>query len=312
MAVHRTRRNCGKIIHPFVIFLLLLQRIRIVMKKKAMWKVVLPLLVLLTACGGSNEEKTSETKETKAKIVVHFKNEAEMDARAKEIDSITTAADQIASSLRYSKDETGESIEVFGYMNSENEIMKIEEQFSDGNGKNNGKRIYYLNGGKPFLTMELIDQVSGDKAQFVDRISYYDEKGKVMKTKERRGDFQETTESMKYKPAPLFAVSIDRAMRALNQEKEFQTTFQGFIHQDVFSYLIVGENNPDGFRSTLRLDYKDKLIQLMSDNERGYMGEPIRVNFQKHTDETGFQFQVYAGGLLAEEAAELEAQKKKK
>ena len=277
-----------------------------------MWRVVLPLLVLLAACGESKEENGSEPKDKKAKVVVHFKNEKEMDARVIEIDSITTAADQIASSLRYSKDETGEWVEVFGYMNANNEIMKIEEQFSDGNGKNNGKRLYYLNGGKPFLTMELIDEVNGDKAQFVDRISYYNEKGKVMKTKERRGDYQDLTETMQYKPAPLFGITMDRAMRALNQEKEFQTTFQGFIHQDVFSYLIVGENNPDGFRSTLRLDYKDKLIQLMSDNENGYMGEPIRVNFQKHTDETGFQFQVYAGGLLAEEAKELEAQKKKK
>jgi hypothetical protein len=42
------------------------------------------------------------------------------------------------------------------------------------------------------------------------------------------------------------------------------------------------------------------------------MGESIRVNFQKHTDETGFEFQVYAGGLLTEEALELEAQRKKK
>lgn len=278
-----------------------------------MWRVVLPLLVLLTACGGLEEDTVVDNKkDKKTKVVVHFKNEAEMDARILQIDSITAAADQIASSLRYSKDETGESIEVFGYMNTNNEIMKIEEQFSDGNGKSNGKRTYYLNGGKPFVTLELIDEVAGDKAQFVDRISYYDEKGKVMKTKERRADYQDLTETMSYKPVPLYAVSMDRAMRALNQEKEFQTTFQGFIHQDVFSYLIVGENNPDGFRSTLRLDYKDKLIQLMSDNEKGYMGESIRVNFQKHTDETGFQFQVYAGGLLTEEALELEAAQKKK
>lgn len=277
-----------------------------------MWRVVLPLLVLLTACGGLEEDKVADNKkEEKAKVVVHFKNEAEMDARVLQIDSITAAADQIATSLRYSKDDIGESIEVFGYMNADNEIMKIEEQFSDGNGKNNGKRTFYLNGGKPFVSLELIDEVSGGKAQFVDRISYYDENGKVMKTKERRADYQDLTESMKYKPAPLYAVSMDRALRALNQEKEFQTTFQGFIHQDVFSYLIVGENNPDGFRSTLRLDYKDKLIQLLSDNESGYMGEPIRVNFQKHTDESGFQFQVYAGGLLTEEALELEANKKK-
>lgn len=266
-----------------------------------MLKYILPLLVLLTACGGSEDVTDKTVKNEKPKVVVTFKNEEEMNQRMVEIDTIVSRSGLIASSLYFSKGETGESIQVDGHMNEDNTIMKVIEYFNDGNGLSSGQRIFYLNGGKPFATIELFDDVTGVKPQFVDRVSYYDEKGKVIKTKERRGDYQETVEQMQYKPVALHSITMERAMRALNQEKEFQTTFQGFIHQEMFTYLSVGENRPDGFRSALRLDYKDPLIMALSANEEGYIGEKLRVNYQKHTDQTGFEFQVYAGGKFADE-----------
>ena len=265
-----------------------------------MLKYIFPLLLVLTACGGL-EETDKKAKKLEPKVVVSFKNEAEMDERMIELDVIVAQAGMVASSLYYSKGETGESIQVDGHMNLDNQIMKIEEFFNDGNGLNNGKVIYYLNAGKPFVTFEQFDDVSGAKPQFVERISYYDEAGKVMKTKERRGDYQELVENMKFVPVGLKSVSMDRAMRAINQEKEFETTFQGFINQEIFTYISVGENKPDGFRSALRCDYKDKLIVALSGNEEGYIGEKLRVNYQKFTDQTGFEFQVYAGGKFADQ-----------
>jgi hypothetical protein len=260
-----------------------------------MLKYLIPSVLLFAACQTKSE--SPETTEKKPEqVVINLANEAQMDARRTEIDSIVSKAGLIASSLYYSKGETGESIEVNGYMNEDNVILKVEELFNDGNGKNSGRRLYYLNGGAPFMTIEEFDDVSQTPTQFVDRISYYDQKGKVLKTKMRQGPLQDITETLPYTPAPLNSVSIARAMRALNQEKEFETTFQGFIHQDVFSYISVGENRPNGFHSALRLDYKDPLIVALSANEKGYIGEPLRVNYQKHTDDSGFQFQVYAGG----------------
>lgn len=264
-----------------------------------MLKYIFPLMLVLAACGGSNEQP-AEQPEKKTPVVVSFASEADMDHRMIEIDTLVNRSGLVASSLYFSKGETGESIQVDGHMNEENTIMKLEEFFNEGNGKNSGKRIYYLNGGAPFAIHELFDDVSGAKPQFVDRISYYDEKGKVLKTKERRGDYQDLTETMRYVPVGVVTMTMDRVMRALNQEKEFETTFQGFIHQDIFSYISVGENKPDGFRSALRLDYKDQLIMALSANEEGYLGEKVRVNYEKHVDETGFEFQVYAGGKFAE------------
>lgn len=266
-----------------------------------MLKYIFPLVLLLTACGGLDESKKPEAKAEAPKVVVSFADEGDMDERMIEIDAIVAQSGLVASSLYYSKGETGESIQVDGHMNADNAIMKIEEFFNDGNGKNSGRRIYYLNAGKPFATVEQFDDVSGPKPQFVDRISYYDDNGTVIKTKERRGDYQELVEKMEYKPVGLAGITMDRAMRALNQEKEFETTFQGFINQEIFTYLSVGENKPDGFRSALRCDYKDQLIVALAANEKGYIGEKLRVNYQKHTDQTGFEFQVYAGGKFADQ-----------
>ena len=269
-------------------------------KTKRMLKYIFPLVLVLAACGGTDEKEKPAKKPEKAEVVVSFKNEADMDNRVVEIDAIVNQVGTVASSLYYSKGEAGESIQVEGHMNGDNQILKLEEFYSDGNGKNSGRRLYYLNNGRPFVTVEQFDDVSGTKPQFVDRVSYYDENGKVIKTKERRGDYQEVVETMKYKPVGLSGISVARAMRALNQEKEFETRFQGFIDTEDLSYMSVGENDPDGFHSALRCDFKDPLIMKLSSDQQKYMGKKLRVNYQKHTDASGFEFQVYLGGDFAE------------
>ncbi len=264
-----------------------------------MLKYIIPTVLLLAACG---EDTTKENgKEKDEMIITSFKNEAEMDEQMTEIDAISETNDQIAASLKYQK-EDGSFIQVFGHMNRDNHILKIEEQFSDGGGKSNGTVIYYLyDNGKPFITHELIDEVVNGTANFVDRISYYDNKGKVLKTKERRSDFQETTEKMAYKPAPVHSVSIDRAMRVLNSEKEFAVTFQGFVYDGANTYLIVGEHGKkDAYTCALRCDYKDPLIIELEGNPDAFLGEKLNIKFEMATDRD-FEFMAYAGGKFANE-----------
>lgn len=256
-----------------------------------MIKYIFPIVLLLAACG----EDTKTVDKPKGEIVKSFKNEAEMDEYMQELDALVAASGTVANSLHYEKSD-GTMIEVIGHMDRDNKIHIVEEQFAEGAGKTTGVRFFYLNqNGKPFATHEQIDEITGDQAQFVERITYYDSKGKVLKTKERRAQFQDEIDRFSYKPAPKHAISIDRAWRALNSEKEFETTFQGFVYQDVMSYLIVGENSKDGFTSALRLDYKDLLIQQLNNDPDAYIGEKLTVNFQVHEDR-GLEFQIYAGG----------------
>lgn len=262
-----------------------------------MIKYIFPLILFLAACSG-NESKDQQSKD--AKVVKTFKDEKEMDEYVLELIALTDASGLVASSLNYQKSD-GEGIEVHGLMDRDNKIHIIEEVYSEGNGKSHGTRYYYLNqNGKPFVTQELIDEIVGEQATFVDRVSYYDASGKVVKTKERRAPYQDNIDQVQYKPVGLKGISIDRAWRALNSKHEFATTFQGFVQEDVMSYLIVGENKPDGYTSALRLDYKDQLINVLYSNPDAYLGEPVEVNFQVHEDR-GLTFQIYAGGKFPNE-----------
>lgn len=263
-----------------------------------MKKYIFPLLLAgLVSCGSDNSGEVNP-KENKT-IVKHFKNEAEMDRQVLELKKITESSGMVANSLHYEKAD-GQMIEVIGHLDTANVLQILEEQFSEGNGKTNGTRYYFLNNGKPFVIQELIDQVNGEnEAVFIDRISYYDSKGKIIKTKERSASFQDDINGMKYKAAALHPISSQRAMDALNSQKEFATTFQGFVNQDMFSYIILGADDPNGFTTALRLDYKDQLVNILASDPEKYMGVHVKVNFEVHNDR-GFEFQVYAGGKFVD------------
>lgn len=264
-----------------------------------MKKYIFPLLLIGLVSCGTDGDSTEKKPGEKALIVKHFKNEAEMDAHVLELKKITESAQITANSLHYEKAD-GTMIEVIGHLDTANVIQILEEQFSEGNGKTNGTRYYFLNDGKPFVTQELIDQIDGtNEAVFIDRISYYDSKGKIIKTKERRASFQDDINKTGYKPAPLHPIRMDRAMNVLESKKEFATTFQGFVNQDMFSYLIVGPDDPNGFTSALRLDYKDQLINILASDPERYYAAKIQVNFEVHNDR-GFEFQVYGGGKFVD------------
>jgi hypothetical protein len=232
-----------------------------------MLKYIIPFsLLVLTACSGESKDQSNADKSDKS-VVVSFENEVEMNNRMVEIDALVGQNDKYATSLNYMK-EDGTSIKVLAYLSKNNEILKIEEVFTD---------------------------VATQNRQFLDRVSYYDAKGKVIKTKERRADFQDITENMAYKPVKSNAVSIDRAMRALNAEKEFETTFQGFAYQEALTYLIVGENKENGFTSSLKCDFKDGLLSALMNKPETHLGKPLKVTFVVEEDQ-GLEYQVYTGG----------------
>ena len=155
-----------------------------------------------------------------------------------------------------------------------------------------------MNDGKPFLTQELLDEANGTSHRFVDRISFYNKAGKVVKTKERSGLYQEETEQLAYRAVRFHAVSIDRAMRALNAKGEFETTFQGFVNEGPLLYLVVGENKEDGYTSALKCDFQDQLLKQLSKNSLQQLGKKVSVSFVVEEDQ-GSVYQIYTGGNWA-------------
>ncbi len=253
-------------------------------------------LVYLASCSTPTDKLNEEHAPVKeGDVVISFKDEKDMDKRMVEIDTIISKADTQANSLNFTGPD-GETIEVIGHLDSKNEIMKLEEQFSDGNGKESGTRFFYINSGKVFASFEQLNVPVGDLFTYVERISYYNKNGGVIKTKERRGEYDEIY-SKSYAPAEFHKITTERAFRCLNNKKEFATTFQGFVDQGPYTYLVVGGNSKNGYTSALRLDFKDNAIAILLADPKGYLGEKMEVNFQVMNDHD-FEFQMYTGGKL--------------
>jgi hypothetical protein len=251
-------------------------------------------ITLLSACGNDN----SEGKE-KEKVSQKLSNEDAIEAEIAAIEEEIVKADLVAHSLYYTK-ENGESIEVLAHLSNNNVILKLEENFSDGKNKNSGTITYYLKDKFPFVTKELFeDNTNTSAVKFVERVSYYDKKGKAISTKEKRVNFQEELANVAFVSVPLKSCSIEKAMRVLEQKGEFETTFQGFSLSEVLNYLIVGQPGEDGFSSTLRVEVEDKFINDALRNINSNMNRKCRVSFQV-TSSSGFEYQVYTGGEWVE------------
>ncbi|MES2588557.1 MAG: hypothetical protein V4622_06205 [Bacteroidota bacterium] len=252
----------------------------------------------LSSC--SNEEKKNE------KIVsTKLSQEDAMNAEMQAIDQEAEAVGKVASSLRFTL-ENGEFIVVTAHLSEKNEILKIEEDFDDGQKGNAGKNTFYLKDGKVFLTREYIDDRSklnskqDSVSQFVERISYYNKKEKVEKTIEKRVDFEDDLEDVSFVPVALHEAKIDRAKRVLDQKDEFKITFQGLINVNAIHFLIVGSSGQDAYTSAIRVDYEDKFIQTLLANQEKFMNRKIQVAFENVVDQTGFQYQSYIEGKFVE------------
>lgn len=246
-------------------------------------------LFFVSACGTDKPEDEKTAPASKK-----LSNEESLDAEMKAIDDETLKSGLVANSLTYGK-ENGESIEVLAHLSAKNDILKVEEKFSEGMGKNNGIITYYMKDGAPFATREYFEDNSAPESpKFVERISYYS-KGKVLATKEKRVNYEEDLPGVHFVSVPLHACKVDRAMRVLEQKGEFETTFQGFALTESLNYLIVGQPGENGFSSALRVEDEDAFIQQAMRNQKGQLNKRCRVTFEL-AESNGFTYQVYTGG----------------
>ena len=87
-------------------------------------------------------------------------------------------------------------------------------------------------------------------------------------------------------------------MQVLNQEGEFATTFQGFISEEPYLYLIVGEDEPTGYTSSLVVQYVDQTIQKLQMNEKEMIGKGIQVGFETLSGTQGYEYQILLSTVL--------------
>ncbi len=246
-------------------------------------------LLFLAACSGE-EAKTDKTAVDKK-----LENEGSLEAEIQAIDNEIQTSGQQATSMRYTQ-ENGAYIVVNAHLNEAGKIIKIEENYSDGDGANSGVNSFYLKDEKIFATREYYSDMSANPASFVDRLSYYDNKQKVAKTLEKRVEFEEQLDGTEYKSVALKGMSMDRAKNVLDQKGEFETSFQGFVKVQALNYIIIGSENSESWVSSIRVDYEDEFIKTLLSNPKKYLNKKVFVAFENVTDPTGFQYQTYLSG----------------
>lgn len=250
-------------------------------------------LLFLIACNSDNSADKSE------QIKTGTSPDTAITAEITAIDQEISTTGQEATSLNYSK-EDGTSIVVHAHLNVKGKLLRLDEEYNNGPVGNTGTNIFYLKEDKVIATRERFeDKVSSENAQFVERLSFYNSKGDVIRTLEKRVKFEEDLEGIEFREVSKQKLDIARAERALNQQGEFETTFQGFVEAQALRYIVVGSSK-SGFTSAIRINAEDDFIRFISVNEKKHLNRKVQISFEHVMDPTGFQYQSYIQGSFVE------------
>lgn len=251
---------------------------------------LLILSVILTgffvSCKPSKESAKSEKNKNKPLIVNELKDEKSFDEQAIKIDSFVLAYGKVASSLDYSKSD-GTFIHVDAHLDDKEHFLLVEEEFENPTSKEKGTKKYYFQKNKIFKTVEEFLE----NAVYKIRVSYYAPNGICLKTKEKKASDAFSIEKKKFIAVPKYVCNFDKALRVLNQEKEFRITFQGFVKAKDGEYMIVGAPGKDAYTSALRVSLQDPFIQDIKKDEFSYLNGTIYVIYEKVREMNGFTYQ---------------------
>lgn len=267
---------------------------------KNSWILFLLTMLVFTACKSNNSKKAKDNEQQSQKnlIVYTLKDEKSFDKQMIEIDSFVLANGKFAISLDYGKEDKT-SIHVDAHLDNEDNIVMLVENFTEKDATRMGTNTFYLHNGKVFISKEIY--VTNQSNDFTERISYYAPNGICLKSKERKAVSELTLKKSKFEAVPKTVCSIDRAMRALNHEKEFATTFQGFIESGKDLFMIVGTPGTGGYTSALKVKPSDKFIAEIRKDELRYLNGTIYLQFEKIQEVGGFTYQSFIKGSWSKE-----------
>ncbi|MBL1280780.1 MAG: hypothetical protein COA33_010925 [Fluviicola sp.] len=198
---------------------------------------------------------------------------------------------RIGQSLFYSK-EGGSSVDVRIRVNDSGEMVKMREEYTVENSQSINKNTFYFSGKGMFASIELFEEGEGETAVYVERTTYYDKDEKPIITKKRQAEYEEELDFETFATVGKRSASYDRALAVLNQEGEYGTTFQGFVKEEPYLYIIVGENEENGYYSSLVVQYMTPLIKTLQENEKSMVGTPLQIVHETLDGEQGYEYQI--------------------
>jgi len=236
---------------------------------------------------GCNAPVTQADVASSAPKSASFPAEADYEMRMKAIDNNPNLL--VFNSLKYNNN-AGSTADATALLNAKQEEVKITENYNLAETGDFGKRTFYIDQGKKFASVEVCFFKKTNR--FIERITYYNKAGQPVFSKKRAAEYEEELEQLPFEQDKPTDCSIERAMRLLNKEGEFETTFQGFAENGTMKFLLVGENKADGYASSLSVQFEDVLIKKLFAQEAEMLGTPLEVGSELMADETGMTFQV--------------------
>ena len=237
-------------------------------------------LFLTTSCDSTETDIPTDEITTEEIAKANVDGEAYLDYL-----DLTDTLDK-ANSLYYSR-QVGDDIEwtdVIMTLDDSSRILKMVERFLVSGTEAVCSNHFYFKDGNKYATKQFFLESEQDSSYFVELLSYYDEKGKVTATKRRTAVYEDFLPQEQYMVAEKKSCSEDRAFDIVNQTGEFETTYQGFVEMQGFKYLVVGEDEKDGFSSALIVQRTTPLILELRANEADMIGTSLVVNFRTITD----------------------------
>ena len=254
--------------------------------KIVQWTSIISLLLIVGyACDSGVKSDVNENESSVSSRPLPENDEAE-----KYVYELDNKELQVGNSLYYSK-EDGSMVEVEIFANDSSQVVKMVEEYTKGSSGSIERNIFYYKDNRKYVTKEYFESKAGESTNFVERVTYYDNKGNAKVSKMRIALYEDLLENESFKVITAKDCSDKRAYKVLNQVDEFETTFQGFVQVEHLTYLIVGENKRDGYSSSLIVQEKTPVIQKLLSNEKAMLGKPLVVEYEKHIGEMGFEFQ---------------------
>lgn len=254
------------------------------------FSVLITLVFLVASCGSSDAPMDTEIESVSEDPV--YEGQAEIDAKIAERDDFTKWNPM--NSLIYTHTD-GSTRDASAFLNKQEEVVKLIVRYSDAKSGMYGERVFYVENEKKFATREIYYDNTLKTPVFVERFTVYDQKEKPIFSKERTAEYEIDLETAVYKMTKAKDCPIAEALQVLREEGPFETTFQGFASNGEMEFVIVGENQEIGYTSSIAVQHREGDIAKLMQNERKFVGVPLKVLFERIIDERGFEFQALLG-----------------
>jgi hypothetical protein len=246
-------------------------------------------LLFITSCISDNNEKNSLKK-----IVQNNKKESEkfientkLDTFVQNIDSQLTKLTRIESLIYYKED--GSSISAVAYLDSNQFITKIFEDYLEAKSGNRIKTSFYFNNEIQFASKRESIVSNGKDEHFSEVLTFYDSLGNAILSKERISEHEENVLNKKFKKINISIHDNNNSYKILRQEGPYETTFQGFVESGQYQFLIVGERNVEnGYFSSLSIQKDSPTLRYLRKEGKNALGRELKIDFERYNDRMGY------------------------